>query len=97
MTGYTISRPPLLPTFELPLRTSLLSLKPGDLVKLIAADENGENAERMWVEIEDKTDEGREWRGVWRNTAFALPIEWGDPVAFHPADVIDFERAGVLT
>ena len=94
---YHIQRPPLHKDFELPSREELLILKKGDLVKLIFCVED-ETPERMWVILDDCTDD-IEWTGVIDNDAVGkltteiLPA--GTKVNFHPLDIIavDFSNS----
>ena len=87
---YRIQRPPLHKNFELPTQAELLILEKGDLVKLIFYVEN-ETPERMWVIIDDCSDD-IEWTGVIDNDAVGkltteiLPA--GTKVNFHPLDII---------
>lgn len=87
---YTINRPPVVATFELPTRDQLLTLTPGDFVKVIFADDEGIPAERMWVKLTDTSDSW-EWVGSLDNDPSTLTgITYGDLVRFHPLDVINW-------
>ena len=90
MSKHLIARPPLSPTFDLPLQESLLLLKPGDLIKLIFTDKNGENGERMWATI-TKNKAKDLWIGKLNNEPFGkeLKLTLGDTVKFHPLNIID--------
>lgn len=90
MMNYSIQRPPLHKNFELPTREDLLILEKGDLVKLIFSVED-ETPERMWVIIDDCTND-MNWTGLVDNdakgilTAKILPA--GTKINFHPLDII---------
>ena len=91
--NYTILRPPLTPTYELPTRDELLALKPGDLAKVTFRVAN-DDAERMWVILEDCSDIDKCTAKIdndarQANTAKALPV--GKLVEFHPFDIIAIE------
>lgn len=87
---YSIERPPLAATFELPTREELLSIKRGDLVKIMFRVEN-ENIERMWVKVTSQQDIA-EWTGLIDNDAVSektrtiLPA--GTEISFHPLDIV---------
>ncbi len=91
--NYTILRPPLTSTYELPTRDELLALKPGDLAK-VTFQVGDDEAERMWVILEDCSDIDT-WTGRVDNdarqvnTANVLPA--GKLVEFHPFDIIAVE------
>ena len=83
---YSIRRPPLSPTFDLPEREDLLRICPGDLVKLVFND-----AERMWVEVWDCCSPCK-WTGSIKNnpvTEDCEMLEYDSLVEFHPLDIID--------
>ena len=80
-----ILRPPLHENFALPTREDLLKVKTGDNVKLLF---DGDPVERMWVKVTSCDDDD-----VWSGTLDNKPLEEskgkvGDPVSFHPLDVI---------
>ena len=82
---HSISRPPLARTFELAEHADLLSISPGDLVKLIFNDK-----ERMWVEVLDCCSP-RKWTGAVRNDPITEDCEaltYDSTVEFHPLDII---------
>lgn len=87
---YSILRPPLIASFELPTQQVLLSLKSGDHVKLIFK-VGEESPERMWVKLTDCSNPD-EWKGLIDSeaqqsaTASELPVD--KEVAFHPLDII---------
>jgi hypothetical protein len=91
---FSIDRPPIAKTFELPTRDELLSLKPGDFAKLIFR-VGSDSPERMWVQITEQQD-SLEWSGVIDNdakqekTRKVLPT--GKSVKFYPIDIIDTMR-----
>jgi hypothetical protein len=89
---YSILRPPIAENFYLPTRDNLLSLKKGDIVKLIFS-VGDEPTERMWVILEDCSND-MVWNGVVDNVANSplvheiLPV--GAKVLFHPLDIIQY-------
>lgn len=87
---YTIKRPPLLSSFELPSREELLAIKEGDFVKLVfAADELG--GERMWVKVMDSSDPYL-WIGELANEPIDnARLKQGDTIHFSPLDVIAWQ------
>ena len=90
MKKYSIRRPPILESFELPSREELLNIKPGDFVQLIFYDGDGENnyGERMWVKV--TKIEGTYGVGKLENVPFVIEsLKFGDQVKFHLGDVID--------
>jgi len=86
MKKYSICRPPLAKTFDLPSREDLLKVKKGKHVKLIFTDPYG--TERMWVKVMENK-EVDEWKGVLDNQPFTMHMKLGQKVVFHPLDVID--------
>jgi hypothetical protein len=91
---YTIAFPPVLDSFDLPSREQLLSLRNGDLVKLVFH-ADGCISERIWVQICDKLS-GWEWVGVIDNYPLSIPVTYGEFVRFHPLCVIDITRYGEI-
>jgi hypothetical protein len=85
---YTIERPPLTPTFDLPKKETLLTLKKGFFVKLIFADTKGKNKERMWIKL-TKTNKTNQWEGTLNNIPYKLQININQKITFHPLDIID--------
>lgn len=83
----TIARPPLARGFHLPRREDLLSLRPGDYVKLVFTD--GSKRERMWVKLIDCSFTDA-WEGSLANQPVHIEgLNFGDTGLFHPLDVID--------
>jgi hypothetical protein len=98
--GYVVNRdvfiqiPPDLPTFYLPPTSEIAKLKVGDTVKMIFVDPNGENGERMWVEITHQLDSHPiEWVGRLDNVPVRLDAQFNDVVRFAPTAIINiFEK-----
>jgi hypothetical protein len=91
---YSIERPPVLDTFELPSREKLLKLTPLDMVKLTFSPEDETGVERMWVMI-TKQNNGWEWEGIVDNDALGSLkniIPAGTLVKFHPLDIIQISE-----
>jgi hypothetical protein len=94
MMDYSIQRPPLHKNFALPTREELLILEKGDSAKVIFQ-VGDESPERMWVLIDDCSDD-MEWTGTVDNdavgelTAKTLPA--GTKVKFHPLDIIALQK-----
>lgn len=84
---YTIERPPLSPTFDLPTREEILKLTKGRTVKLSFFSPQGDG-ERMWVTITE-CFETNKWQGELDNDPFIVEAKRGDIVQFHPLDIID--------
>lgn len=90
MAKYTILRPPLIASFELPTHQDLLELTAGDSAKLIFQVGN-DKPERMWVKLTDCSDPNK-WSGlvdtdaVQDETKKTLPADI--EVSFHPLDII---------
>ena len=70
-------------SFEMPERRDRDNLQPGDAAKLIF-----DNAERMWVEVEGRDDEGG-YVGRLDNDPVVVPLSCGDVVRFGPEHVIE--------
>ena len=91
--SYSVIRPPLAKTYELPSRDDLLDLKPEGLVK-VTFQVGKDDPERLWVLLKECTDIDR-WIGITDNdplqevTAKVLPA--GSEVVFHPLDIIATE------
>lgn len=87
---YKIERPPLVETFFLPPKETLLKLKLGDLVKVMFKIDN-EEVERMWVKIIKQQDHS-EWTGELDNDPkgqkMSEILKSGDEVIFHPLDIV---------
>lgn len=90
---YSVLRPPLAPTYELPSRDELLKLRAGDLAK-VTFQVGDDEAERMWVILDDCSDPDK-WTGTIdndaRQTATANILPPGKLVEFHPLDIIAVE------
>lgn len=90
---YTVLRPPLTPTYELPTRNDLLRLKTGDLAK-VTFQVGDDEAERMWVILENCSTTDK-WTGKIdsdaRQTSTAKVLPAGKLVEFHPLDIIAIE------
>lgn len=90
-TDYTIVRPPLVRTCELPPPERLLEVEPGDMVKLCFC-ETGQQGERMWVEVIECCHP-RCWRGTLQNSPDCIEcLQIEDDITFHPLDVIDIRK-----
>jgi hypothetical protein len=87
---YQIIRPRLHPDFDLPNRSELLKLAPGDSVKLMFK-VGDDNVERMWVTLTNTLSD-EIWSGTidseatQAKTMNALPVD--KKVNFHPLDII---------
>jgi uncharacterized protein YegJ (DUF2314 family) len=85
-----IKRPPLHENFDLPTRDELLQVQPGWHVKAIFHDpeiEEGISTERMWIIVEDISEDGH-FMGTLSNCPAFVDMSHGDPVEVHHADVI---------
>lgn len=81
--------PPVVATFELPSRDELLSVRPGDDVKVMFA-QAGRPIERMWVKVTSVMD-GDEWTGMLDNEPVCVDLECGMALSFHPLAVIGIQ------
>lgn len=85
-------------TFDVPLQEELDSAAvPGAFVKLLFhCDREGErHSERMWVEIQKRTEEG--FYGILKNDPMSFPpdvLKYGDPVRFKKCHITDVSRPG---
>ena len=87
-TEYTIRRPPLAATFDLPSPDRLLKVQPGDQVKL-SFSVTERTSEGMWVEVIECCHP-RIWRGTLQNEPHHIEdLSVEDDITFHPLDVID--------
>lgn len=90
---YKVIRPPLSASYELPSRSELLKLRPGDLAK-VTFQVGDEMPERMWVVLSDCSDTD-EWIGSVDNDATQPQTRASIPaeaiVRFHPFDIVSVE------
>jgi hypothetical protein len=83
-----VEMPPITEGFALPTKEDLLTIKPGEHVKLILSPIFGHDLkERMWVILKKKVSDNL-WRGVLDNKPLSLPVKRGEAVTFHPLAVI---------
>lgn len=74
-------------TFKIPPQKEIDSLKDGDYVKLIFAEENTA-AERMWVKITEIN--GDNFIGILDNDPYGLKsVKCGDKIVFKTENIID--------
>jgi hypothetical protein len=89
-TKYTVLRPPLTPSFEVPSREALLKLKKGDSVKVRFLVDS-EHPERMWVKL-NSTNDPEDWTGRIDNESeqklTSVVLKPDTLVHFHPYDII---------
>lgn len=89
---WEIVRPPLASRFHLPNKEDLFRVTSGDYVKLIFMAED--DIERMWVNV-NQCGDSMKWTGLLANDPvqehISSVLKYGDPVTFHPYDVVGIE------